>query len=59
VYYDRVKAKKGSGKAIIAMVKKISGIIYHTLKYDWVFKDFTQFELQTNGPGFGEEIVYF
>jgi len=44
-FYDRIKSKKGSGKAIIATAKKLLGIIYKTLKNDWVFEDFSQFVL--------------
>jgi transposase len=44
-FYDKLKAKKGSGKAIIATSRKMLGIIYRTLKNDWVFEDFTKFKL--------------
>jgi transposase len=44
-FYDRLKAKKGSGKAIIATARKLLGLIYNTLKNDWVFKDFPNFIL--------------
>ena len=44
-FYDRLKAKKGSGKAIIATSRKMLGIIYNTLKNNWVFEDFTRFKL--------------
>jgi len=44
-FYDKLKAKKGSGKAIIATAKKMLGIIYKTLKYNWVFEDFENFVL--------------
>lgn len=39
-YYQRLKVKKGSGKAIIATSRKMLGIIYDTLKNDWIFDDF-------------------
>jgi len=42
-FYQRLKMKKGSGKAIIATARKLLGIIYLTLKNDWVFEDFTNF----------------
>lgn len=42
-FYDRIKHKKGSGKAIIATARKMLSIIYDTLKNDWVFKDFNNF----------------
>lgn len=44
-FYDRLKGKKGSGKAIIATAKKLLGIIYKTLKNDWIFEDFANFVL--------------
>lgn len=44
-FYDRIKAKKGSGKAIIATAKKMLSIIYKTLKNNWVFEDFGNFVL--------------
>jgi len=44
-YYQKLKAKKGSGKAIIATSKKMLGIIYKTLKNNWVFEDFPNFVL--------------
>lgn len=45
-FYEKLKAKKGSGKAIIATSRKMLGVIYNTLKNDWVFKDFTTFTLE-------------
>ena len=44
-YYERLKARRGSGKAIIAAARKFLGIIYHTLKNNWVFADFPNFVL--------------
>lgn len=44
-FYLRLKQKKGSGKAIIATARKMLGIIYRTLKNDWVFEDFNNFVL--------------
>ncbi len=44
-FYDRLKSKKGAGKAIIATARKFLGIIYRTLKYNWVFADFPNFVL--------------
>jgi transposase len=44
-FYDKIKVKKGGGKAIIATSRKMLGIIYKTLKNNWVFEDFTQFKL--------------
>ncbi len=44
-YYEKLKGKKGSGKAIIAVARKLLGIIYRTLKNDWVFEDFPNFVL--------------
>lgn len=47
-FYLRLKAKKGSGKAIIATARKLLSIIYRTLKNDWVFEDFNKFKLVEN-----------
>ena len=47
-YYTRMKAKKGSSKAIIATAHKFLGIIYRTLKNNWVFADFPNFVLAEN-----------
>jgi len=45
-FYNRLKEKKGSGKAIIATSKKMLTIIYNTLKNDWIFEDFENFVLK-------------
>jgi transposase len=44
-YYERIKRHRGSGKAIIATARKFLGIIYQTLKNDWIFEDFPNFVL--------------
>jgi transposase len=44
-FYHRIKVRRGSGKAIIALAKKFLGVIYHTLKNNWVFADFPNFIL--------------
>jgi transposase len=44
-FYERLKNKKGSGKAIIATSRKLLTIIYRTLKNDWVFEDFGNYKL--------------
>lgn len=44
-FYERIKGKKGGGKAIIATARKLLGIIYRTLKNEWVFEDFPNFVL--------------
>lgn len=44
-YYERIKQRRGTGKAIIATARKSLGIIYRTLKYRWVFADFPNFVL--------------
>ena len=42
-YYEHIKRHRGSGKAIIATARKLLGIIYQTLKNDWIFEDFPNF----------------
>src|SRR5208283_2677354 len=44
-YFEKIKARRGSGKAIIALARKFLGIIYRTLKNKWVFEDFPNFVL--------------
>jgi transposase len=44
-YYTRIKNMRGTGKAIIATARKFLGIIYLTLKNNWIFKDFPKFVL--------------
>ena len=39
-YFEWIKARRGSGKAIIAMARKFLGIIYQTLQNGWMFEDF-------------------
>ena len=45
-FYERVKARRGTGKAIIVLAGKFLGIIYRTLKNKWVFEDFPNFVLE-------------
>jgi hypothetical protein len=51
---SRFKARRGGGKAIIALARKFLGIIpacaphadrYQTLKNNWIFEDFPNFVL--------------
>lgn len=44
-FYTRLKERRGSGKAVIATARKFLGIIYNTLKNNWVFEDFPNFVL--------------
>jgi transposase len=44
-FYEQVQARRGAGKAIIALARKFLGIIYRTLKNQWVFEDFPNFVL--------------
>jgi len=44
-YYERIKKRRGGGRAIIALARKFLSIIYHTLKNDWIFEDFPNFVL--------------
>ena len=42
-FYEQIKARRGTGKAIIATARKLLNTIFHTLKNNWVFKYFTTF----------------
>jgi len=44
-FYERIKSKKGSRKAIIATAKKLLGVIYKTFKNNWFFEDSAHFVL--------------
>ena len=44
-YYEKMKSRRGAGKAIVALARKFLGIIYRTLKNKWVFADFPNFVL--------------
>jgi transposase len=44
-FYSNVARRRGGGKAIIALARKFLGVIYHTLKNNWVFADFPNFVL--------------
>lgn len=44
-YYEQVKARRGHGKAKMALARKYLTIIYNTLRNNWVFADFNNFEL--------------
>jgi transposase len=44
-FYERIRTRRGTGKAIIALARKFLGIIYHTLKNNWIFEDFPNFVL--------------
>ena len=45
-YYERIRSRRGTGRAIIALARKLLGIIYRTLKNNWVFEDFPNFALR-------------
>jgi len=45
-YYERIRSRRGTGRAIIALARKFLGIIYRTLKNDWNFEDFPNFALK-------------
>jgi len=44
-YSEKIKMRRGTGKAIIALARKLLGIIYRTLKNKWIFEDFANFVL--------------
>ena len=43
--YERIKQRRGGGKAKVALARKLVKIVYDTLKNDWVFADFPSFTL--------------
>jgi transposase len=44
-FYERIKNRRGGGKAKIALARKLVKIVYDTLKNQWVFEDFPSFTL--------------
>lgn len=44
-FHSRIRARRGGAKANIALAKKFLGIIFKTLKNNWVFTDFPNFVL--------------
>jgi transposase len=44
-FYERIKQRRGGGKAKIALARKLVKIVHDTLKNDWVFADFPSFTL--------------
>jgi transposase len=53
-HYQRIKERRGFGKAIIATARKFLSIIYDTLKNGWVFEDFTEFKIKQNQCSAGQ-----
>lgn len=45
-YYEQIRSRRGTGRAIIALARKFLSIIYRTLKNHWVFQDFPHFVLE-------------
>ncbi len=49
-FYEKVKARRGIGKAIIAVARKLLNTVFHTIKNNWVFQDFPNFKLLPCNP---------
>jgi transposase len=45
-FYERIRRRRGSGKAIVATARKLLTIIYYTLKKQWIFTDFAAFAVE-------------
>lgn len=46
-FHERVKRRRGGGKANIALARKLLSIVYKALKNRWVFTDFPAFQYVT------------
>ncbi|MEZ4711611.1 MAG: IS110 family transposase [Caldilineaceae bacterium] len=46
-FFERIKARRGAGRAIIATARKLLNTIYHTLKNNWIFDDFANFTIKS------------
>lgn len=44
-FYRGIRCRHRGGKANIALARKFLGVIYRTLKNNWVFEDFPNFVL--------------
>ncbi|MDR0580561.1 MAG: IS110 family transposase [Holosporaceae bacterium] len=44
-FYEKIKKQRGSGKAIIATARKLLNTIFYTLKNNWMFGRFFQFQI--------------
>jgi transposase len=44
-FYERIKNRRGGGKAKIALARKLVKIVYDTLRNNWIFEDFPSFTL--------------
>jgi len=49
-FYERIKQRRGGGKAKIALARKLVKIVYDTLKNQWVFEDFPPLYLGCLNP---------
>ena len=46
-FYERIRQRRGTGKAILATARKLLTIVYYTLKNNWTFTDSDHFALAT------------
>lgn len=46
-FYERIRCRRGTGKAILATARKLLTIVYYTLKNNWIFSDSDHFVLAT------------
>jgi transposase len=46
-FYQRIRQRRGTGKAILATARKLLTIVYYTLKNNWIFSDPDHFVLAT------------
>lgn len=44
-FYERIRIRRGTGKAIVATARKLLTIVYYTLKNNWIFSDSDHFVL--------------
>ena len=45
-FYERIKSKRGSGKAIVSVARKLLNTIFYALMDNWVFKNFPNFKIK-------------
>ena len=52
-YHERIKRRRGGGKANIALARKLLEVVYMSLKGRWLFTDFPRFKYERLGGDLG------
>ena len=47
-FYQRIKARRGAGKAIVALARKFLNTVFYTLRDQLVFEDFPNYKIKSS-----------